>query len=306
MAQLRAILQRKKAAQGIGKITRAMALVAGAKLRKQRTRLRATTLYAQQLREIATTVAGATDSPPRLIRSPGAGNAAGRCTLLVITSNRGLVGAYNSNVLRLASDFIRAREAEHTLVEVHVVGRKGAAFFAAHGRSLARYEQAGDAPTLSDVEALGAQLVSRVLAGQIDSVHVAYTVFVSAGVQRPQLLTLLPMAALLDPVACLRQPATAPDRTGAAIMYDFTPEPGVLLNKLLPLVLQASLLECFLNAATSESAARKLTTLRATDNADQMFRRLKLQYNRARQDHITNELMIIVGAAEAIRTSSST
>ena len=89
-------------------------------------------------------------------------------------------------------------------------------------------------------------------------------------------------------------------------MYDFSPDPNILLGELLPPTLKACLFECFLNAATSENAARRIATMRATENADQMFKTLTLRYNRARQDDITNELMIIVGAAEAIRTSANT
>jgi F-type H+-transporting ATPase subunit gamma len=309
MAQRRAILNRKKAAQTIGKITRAMAMVASAKLQKLRKRMLAAAPYAQKLREmVAVLAAHVGDLQHPLLRPPNVENSAKRVVLLVITSNRGLVGAYNSNVLRMASDFIRQREAENIAVEVHVTGRKGVAYFTSHGRSLAqRYDQSGDLPTLADVEATATRFADRFTSGQIDSVHVAYTNFVSAGVHRPELLTLLPMAALTGAAAGTGgRPSTSPGKTGGAVMYDFSPDPNILLGELLPLTLKACLLECFLNAATSENAARKMATMRATENADQMFKKLTLRYNRARQEHITNELMIIVGAAEAIRTSANT
>jgi F-type H+-transporting ATPase subunit gamma len=309
MAQRRAILKRKKAAQTIGKITRAMAMVASLKLQKLRKRMLAAAPYAQKLREMVAVLAahvGELQHP--LLRPPTVENSAKRIVLLVITSNRGLVGAYNSNVLRMASDFIRRREGENIAVEVHVTGRKGVAYFTSHGRPLAqRYDQSGDLPTLADVEAIAARFADRFTSGQIDSVHVAYTSFVSAGVHRPELLTLLPMAALTGAAAGTGgQPLTSPGKTGSAVMYDFSPDPNILLGELLPPTLKACLFGCFLNAATSENAARKMATMRATENADQMFKILTLRYNRARQDDITNELMIIVGAAEAIRTSANT
>jgi F-type H+-transporting ATPase subunit gamma len=308
MAQRRAILNRKKAAQTIGKITRAMAMVASAKLQKLRKRMLASAPYAQKLREmVAVLAAHVGDLQHPLLRPPTLENSAKRAVLLGITSNRGLVGAYNSNVLQMASDFIRQREAENITVEVHVTGRKGVSYFTSHGRPLAqRYDQLGDLPTLADVEAIAARFADRFTSGQIDSVHVAYTSFVSAGVHRPELLTLLPMAALTGAAAGTGgQPPTPPGETGGAVMYDFSPDPDTLLDELLPPTLKACLFECYLNAATSENAARKMATMRATENADQMFKALTLRYNRARQDDITNELMIIVGAAEAIRTSAN-
>lgn len=309
MAQRRAMLKRKKAAQTIGKITRAMAMVASLKLQELRKRMLAAAPYAQKLREMVAVLAahvGELQHP--LLRPPTVENSAKRIVLLVITSNRGLVGAYNSNVLRMASDFIRRREAENIAVEVHVTGNKGSAYFAFHGRPLAqRYDHSGDLPTLADVEAIATRFADRFTSGQIDSVHVAYTNFVSVGAHRPELLTLLPMAALTGAAAGTGgQPLASPGKTGSAVMYDFSPIPNILLGELLPPTLKACLFECYLNAATSENTARKMATMRATENADQMFKTLTLRYNRARQDDITNELMIIVGAAEAIRTSANT
>ena len=177
-----------------------------------------------------------------LLRRPPLRTPPKRIVLLVITSNRGLVGAYNSNVLRMASDFIRRREAENIAVEVHVTGNKGVAYFAFHGRPLAqRYGQSGDLPTLADVEAIATRFADRFTSGQIDSVHVAYTNFVSAAVHRPELLTLLPMAALTGAAAGTDgQPLTSPGKTGSAVMYDFSPDPNILLSELLPPTLKAA------------------------------------------------------------------
>jgi F-type H+-transporting ATPase subunit gamma len=156
MAQRRAILRRKKAAQTIGRITRAMAMVASLKLQKLRKRMLAAAPYAQKLREMVAVLAahvGELQHP--FLRPPTVENSAKRIVLLVITSNRGLVGVYNSNVLRMASDSIRRRETENIAVEVHVTGRKGVSYFTSHGRPLAqRYDQSGDLPTLADVEAI--------------------------------------------------------------------------------------------------------------------------------------------------------
>ncbi len=298
MAQMRAIRSRKKAAQTIGKITRAMAVVANVKLQKLRKRMLAAAPYAQKLREmVAVLTSRIEDTQHPLLRPPSVKSATGRIALLIITSNRGLVGAHNSNVLRMASNFIRHREAENIAVEVHVTGRKGTSYFASQGHPLMqRHAPAGDMPSLADVEDLAARFVDSFTSGRLDAVHVAYTNFISAGVQRAELLTLLPMATTIRPAV----------ETAGTVMYDFSPNPSRLLDGLLPLMLRAGLFECVLSAATSEHAARRLATMRATENADQMAEPLTSRYNRARQDHITNELMIIVGAAEAIRNSAHT
>jgi len=308
MAQRRAILNRKKAAQNIGRITRAMAMVASAKLQKLRKRTLAAKPYAQKLREMVAVLAATIgDVQHPLFRRPTVGDSATRIALLVITSNRGLGGAYNSNVLRMASDFMRQREAEDAAVELHVTGRKGVSYFTSHKRPTAQsYDQLDDMPSLVGVEEVAAFFLDRFKCGLIDAFDVVYTDFVSVGVQRPTLVTLLPMTALAGTAAGTGgQPSTSPGKTGGAVMYDFSPDPNILLGELLPSTLKTCLFECFLNAATSENAARKMTTMRATENADQMFKKLTLRYNRARQDHITNELMIIIGAAEAIRASAT-
>ena len=158
------------------------------------------------------------------------------------------------------------------------------------------YDPAGDMPSLADVEEIAVRFADSFTSGRVDAVHVAYTNFISAAVQRPELLTLLPIATSIHPVA----------ETGGAVMYDFSPDPSRLPGGLLPLMLKARLFEYFLTAATGEHAARKMATMGATEDADQISKTLTSRYNRARQDHITNELMIIVGAAEAIRNSANT
>jgi len=304
MAQRRAILNRKKAVQNIRRITRAMAMIASVKLQKLRKRMLAAEPYAQKLREMVEVLAANIgDLQHPLVRQSTVEDSARRIALLVITSNRGLVGAYNSNVLRMASDFIREREAEDQAVELYVTGKKGVSYFTVHKRPIAqRYDQLGDMPTFADVEKAAAFFIDRFTSGQLDSVYVAYTSFVSAGVHRPELLTLLPMAASTGAAAGTSgQPSTPPGETGGAVMYDFSPDPNILLGELLPLTVKTCLFECSVIAATSENAARKIATMRATANADQICKALTLQYNRARQDHITSELMDIVGATEATR-----
>lgn len=302
MAQMREILNRKKAAQKIRKITRAMAMIAGAHLQKLRKRALESRPYAEGLREMAAHLrANVGDLRHPLLREATVKNSTNRIALLVITSNRGLVGACNANVLHLAAEFARQQEVGGKAVELYVAGKKGVSYFRVHKRPLAQQcDELGDMPTLAKVEKTAALLMSRFTSEQVDSVHVAYTRFISAGEHQPKLLTLLPAVT----------PAIAVSRNGHEILtpagsrtitYDVSPHPNTLLAELLPLMVKTTLFECFLNAATSENAARHVAMMRATYNADQMSKALTLRYTRARQDKITNGLMDIVRTAEAFR-----
>jgi F-type H+-transporting ATPase subunit gamma len=130
--------------------------------------------------------------------------------------------------------------------------------------------------------------------GEVDAVHVAYMNFASAGVQKPEVLQLLPLAGVAP------NPAQAAGARQTAI-YDFYPEPKTLLDELLPLTVKTALFQCFLDATTSEHVARMVAMKSATDNADKMVKSLTMQYNRARQSQITTELSEIMGGVEAMK-----
>jgi F-type H+-transporting ATPase subunit gamma len=304
MSKLRLILNRKKAAQKIRKITRSMAMIASARLQKLWARTLATNAYTQGLREMAAELAARVgDLRHLLLRQSAVGPSARRVGLLVITSNRGLAGAYSSHVLRMASDFVHEREARGEVVELYVSGKKGLSYFTFHHQPVARrIDVADNGPAFAHVQEVSAFLMDRFVSNAVDAVYVAYTEFVSAGTQRPKLLMLFPMTALIAATAAADgKPSASWVQIRSGAQYDFSPGPEVLLAELLPLMLEACLFECFLNAATSENAARRIAMMRATDSADQISKSLALRYNRARQDQITNELLDIIGAAEAIR-----
>lgn len=304
MSRLRLILNRTQAAQKIRKITRAMAMIASAKLQKLRARTLAAKPYAHALREMVTELAAqVTEFRHPLLRQCAVGSSAKRVGLLIITSNRGLAGGYSSHVLRLATDFVQERGRQGQVVELYVSGKKGLAHFAFHQQQVGRrIDQADSGPDSVGVRDVSAFLSDRFVSGAVDAIHVAYTEFISVGTQRPTSLMLLPMTDLVGAVAAGDGRLHAsPGRTRNAVQYDFSPDPDVLLTESLPLLLEAYLFECFLNAATSENAARRVAMMRATDAADQISKSLTLRHNRARQDHITSELLDIIGAAEAVR-----
>jgi F-type H+-transporting ATPase subunit gamma len=215
--------------------------------------------------------------------------------VLVLTSNRGLAGGYNSNVLRTAIRHIDELTAQARQVRVRVVGKKGIQYFKFLGRPLeAAHMEFGDKPTYAQVSELADQLMAQYAAGQIRSVSVAYMRFISTGSQRPEVVRLLPM----EPPNHAAAEAVEPHR---AVEWEFSPDPASILADLLPEAVKVSLYQSFLEAVTSEQVARMVAMKAATDAAGDMIKFLSLQYNRARQTQITLELLDIVGGANALQ-----
>jgi F-type H+-transporting ATPase subunit gamma len=295
MAKARAIVKRRKAVRNIRKITKTMQMIATAKFQKSLKRAVGAKPYTKKVRELVADLAaniGEVDHP--LLRQPSPAEAVKRIALLVITSNRGLAGAYNGNVIRAASHFIRAQEAEGKQIDLYASGKKGVTFFNFQKRPIVqRYDQFADMPKFEDVEAVAHTFIDRFTKGEIDSVHVAYMNFISAGSQKAEVLTLLPLAGVAAPKA-----GAASHHT---VVYDFYPDPQSLLDELLPLTVKTTLFQCFLDATTSENVARMVSMKSATDNADKMVKSLTMQYNRARQSQITTELSEIMGGVEAMK-----
>lgn len=324
MAKARAIVKRRKAVRNIRKITKTMQMIATAKFQKALKRAVGSKPYTLKVRELVHELAGAvTDVNHPLLRRPGEEDRAGRIALIVITSNRGLAGAYNGNVLRTAMHFIRQQEAAGTAIDLYASGKKGVTFFNFQKRPIAqRYDQFADQPRLADVNAVANALIQQFINKQIDAVHVAYMNFISTATQRPDVLTLLPLAGVKEIADHLGQQAMEKDSQleasphnlrhapgqlpgltplHAEVTYDFSPDPQSLLDELLPLTVRMALFQCFLDATTSENVARMVAMRSATDNADKMVKALTMQYNRARQSQITTELSEIMGGVEAMK-----
>jgi F-type H+-transporting ATPase subunit gamma len=296
MAKARAIVKRRKAVRNIRKITKTMQMIATAKFQKSLKRALASKPYTQKVRELVGELAatiGDVDHP--LLRTPTAKDASNKAAVVVVTSNRGLAGAYNGSILRTAGHFVKKLESEGNAIELYVAGKKGVAFFNFARRPIVqRFDQFADVPKYEDVSRVGDMLIDRFVKREIDALYVVYMNFISAGQQKPETRQLLPLAALQ---AAPAQPAQT---TGIKAIYDFYPDAKTLLDELLPLTVKSALYQAFLDAVTSENVARMIAMKSATDNADKMVKSLTMQYNRARQSQITTELAEIMGGVEAM------
>ena len=315
MAKARAIVKRRKAVRNIKKITRTMQMIATAKFQKSLKRAVGTKPYTLKVRELVRELAatvGNVEHP--LLRNPAAQERTNRIAVLVLSSNRGLAGAYNGNVLRTGGAFMKQQEAAGKTIDLYVVGKKGFSYFNFLKRPIAQRLDSQDPPRFAEIERLAQNFMDQFTGGKIDSVHVVYMNFLSAGVQKPDVMTLLPLAGVEQAAEKEGQgKAEALDarRSGTDVraeshvrgetIYDFSPSPAVLLDELLPLTVKTALFQAFLDATTSEHVARMVAMKSATDNADKMVKALSLQYNRARQSQITTELSEIMGGVEAMK-----
>lgn len=295
MAKARAIVKRRKAVRNIRKITRTMQLIATARYQQAYNRAMATKPYTEKITELVDQLSRATQGQiehPLLQVNEGTG----RTAILVLTSNRGLCGGYNSRILEAALDFIKEREKAGLSVDIHAVGKKSVSYFRFLGRELASTNtEIEDRPKFAEVEPIAQGFIDQYTRREVDAVHVAYMRFVSTGTQRPEVLQLLPMQQkqLTEGPGGGEAPAAARD-------YDFSPEPEEILAELLPMTVKTRLFQCFTDAAVSEQVARMVAMKQATDAAEDMIKYLTQQYNRARQTQITLELLDIMGGAEAL------
>lgn len=323
MAKARAIMKRRKAVRNIRKITRTMQMIATAKFQKSLKRTVGTKPYTMKIRELVREVAscvGDVDHP--LLRKPEPGAKANREAVIVITSNRGLCGGYNGSVLRLASQLLDDLKKRSVEVDLTVIGRKGISYFKFRKVPIRNAGSVRDVPTFAEVKPKVQELMDRFIRGEIDAAHVVFVDFIGTGVQKPRVMTLLPLSgaeALADSI--VEELAEKEAQVNAGIMdrkrrgddihveqhvqgqvqYDFSPGAKDLFDELLPLTVQTAFFQAFLDATASEHVARMVAMKSATDNADKIGKALALQYNRARQSQITTELSEIMGGVEAMK-----
>ena len=290
-AKTREIKGRIKAVSNIQRITRTMQMIATARFQAMQRRATDAQAYTQKIAEMVEELAGALAGQGEvhhpLLAAPEP--AVGKRLVLVITSNRGLCGAYNANVLRSARRFLDEQTAGTT--ELEVVGKKAVSYFKFNNIPVNQvHTEFGDKPAYEDVEALAQRFMDEFTAGQYDSVHVVYTAFESMSRQTPTVAQLLP----------LENPAGQQDAGGASTQYEFSPEPQQILADLLPITVKTRLFQCFNESIVSEQLARMVAMKGATDAAGRMKRDLNRKYNRARQAAITTELTEIIGGAAAL------
>ena len=297
MAKARAIVKRRKAVRNIRKITKTMQMIATAKFQKSLKRTVGTKPYTLKVRELVAELAstvGNVEHP--LLRRTDESNRTRRIAVVVISSNRGLAGAYNGNVLRTATSAIREFEAQGNSIDLYVGGKKGVAYYSFQKRTISQRLNVSDTPRFAEVLPLANQLIELFTDGKVDAVYVAYMNFLSAGVQKPEVMQLLPLASVPT------KEAQSPNQAVAQqAVYEFSPDPRSLLDELLPLTVRSALFQAFMDATTSEHVARMVAMKSATDNADKMSKALTMKYNRARQSQITTELSEIMGGVEAMK-----
>ena len=299
MAKARAIVKRRKAVRNIRKITKTMQMIATAKFQKALKRAVGTKPYTLKVRELVSELAeNLGDVEHSLLRKPTDGAATNRIAVVVISSDRGLAGAYNGTVLRAANVFIRQQEAAGKTIDLYVSGKKGVGYFNFQKRPITRrFDQFADQPKFVDVNRVADEFIEQFTSGKVDAVYVVYMNFVSASTQKAEVMQMLPLGSL-DQGA---KKADSSGKTRNETVYEFSPDPKTLLDELLPLTTKTALFQAFLDATTSENVARMVAMKSATDNADKMVKALTMKYNRARQSQITTELSEIMGGVEAMK-----
>lgn len=291
MANAKDIQKRIKSVTSTHKITRTMEMVATSKFKRAVDRLVAARPFAETLpKMLALLAAGEADAHPLLASR----DAVKRVALLVLTTNRGLCGAINTNLLRMSLRFAREQEAQGREVDFYVVGKKGVGYLRFIGRTV-KYQtiELCDRPGPEEADLFATMLSEAFLAGEVDEVHIAYPRFKNAAEQPPT----------LDQVLPLHLPEDEEDQASSGRELNFVLEPDAerLLGELLPLFLRNAFFRYLLEMAASEQGARRTAMKAASDSAKEMIDNLTLSFNKARQAQITKELLEIVGGAEALK-----
>lgn len=290
MAKGRELKGRIKSVENTRKITRTMEMVATSKMKRAADRVSAARPYALALGEVLSHVYTpelAEQFP--LLRRPAQIK---RAALVVLTANRGLCGAFNTNLLRESRARIAEWEGKGVSVELHLVGRKGIGFFKYLGRATASSRSdIGDRPTSADAASLIDDLMARYAAGELDAVFITYAKYKSALSTPPATEQVLPVLA----------PSTSDSGSAAARDFILAPSAQDILEALLPLYVRNTVYRALVETAAGEQGARRTAMKNATDNATEMLQLLKRTYNSARQAQITQEIAEIVGGASALQ-----
>ena len=294
------------------KITKAMELVATSRIAKAQARVAASLPYSSAITMVLTALASNSSINHPLLQARETVRRAG---VLVITSDRGLCGGYNANAIRMAEQLISRLRDEGKDVFLYVVGRKGVTYYRFRNREIeASWTGFSEQPSFADAHAIGESLISAFQAGAddaaapdgephpgadgvmgVDELHVVHTQFRS-------LMTQTPIANLLAPMQVVE---TEIEESALPPEYEFEPGPDELLDALLPKYINTRIYAALIDAAASESAARRRAMKAATDNAEELIQTFTRQMNSARQAAITQEISEIVGGANALAAAGS-
>lgn len=291
MSQTRELKRRIRSVGKTRQITRTMEMVSTSKLKRSTDRVHAARPYAERL---AGVIGRLVDPELKerypLLRQP---ETVRRAAVVLITSNRGLAGAFNANLIKEARGLMDRLRQDGVQTELHTVGKKGAAFFRFKRQEITRdLSDIGDSPTSDDAGEVIEPLRERFERGELDEVYVVYAQFRSALSTPPATMKLLPVQASSkdgEEVA-----------GGHVLNYELSPSADEILGRLLPLYVRNSMYRTLVETAAAEHGARRTAMKNATDNAGDMLDRLSRTYNRARQAQITQEIAEIVGGAAAL------
>jgi F-type H+-transporting ATPase subunit gamma len=306
MPSLKAIRKRISSVKSTQKITRAMKMVAGARLARAQARILALRPYAVKTQEVLAhlvetsrpaegDVVETEPAHPFLVERPEK-----TVVLLVLTSDRGLCGAFNTNINKMAERAWRERSAQGQTVQIYTLGRKGRDYLRRRQAPIVHdFARIWDGLDISKARLVSRTVVPQLVRGEIDSIYLIYNEFKSAMTQRVVVEPLLPLRPASNGAAAGSDPS--PGAAAARLDYIFEPNKSALLDRLLPMYVEISILRALLESMASELGARMTAMDSATSNAKEMISSLTLAYNRARQAAITKELMEIIGGAEALK-----
>jgi F-type H+-transporting ATPase subunit gamma len=294
MASLQDIRRRIGSVRNTRKITKALELVAGARLRRAQTRIEQMRSYADRMQELMVGTARAAASFRNLALMQR--REVGRVGILIVTGDRGLAGAFNAQVLRRAFELERAERADGREVVWAVTGRKGASTLRFRRYELAaQWAGFADKPTYGDAQAIAHRLAEMYTAEEVDRVVLVYNRFVSPLVQRVTATDLLPI-----PQDVLERAEQEEERGPIRGDFIYEPEPEEILQRLLPVYLETEIYRALLESAASFLAAQMTAMRNASKNAGELIDKLTLAMNRARQAEITQEILEVVAGADAL------
>ena len=290
MANLRQIVKRRKAVRNIRKITKTMELIATSRFQKAMKRAIEADAFTRKIAELAAdlSMSAADVKHPLLERRETIKNS----VLLVLCSNRGLCGGYNTSIIREAAAAVRDVQSKGITLQLEASGKRAINYCKYQRIPMAKsYTQFEDKPRYDEIEALANRYIASYIAGEIDQVQVAYMKFLNAARQVPVVETLLPLTQV---------DKAQKDKKVEAIDYEFLPDAQSILEEIVPVSFKVRLFKCFLDAAVSEQIARRVAMKAASENAGDMIKELTRFYNRARQAQITKEISEIIGGTAAL------
>ncbi len=298
-AQLRVYRQRIRSVQATKKITRAFELIAASRMVKAQQRTAASTPYARAITRAVSAVATYSNEDHPLTTEK---QDVTRAAVLLVTSDRGLAGAYSSGVLKEGEKLAQLLRSEGKTVVPYVAGRKGIAYYRFRGRELAgEWSGFSDGPSYEDARTIAGTLIEAFLTDQdeggVDEIHIVYTRFVNMVTQEPEVIRLLPLEVV--------EGEHPPEEHEVLPLYEFEPSAGAVLDALLPKYVESRIFNALLQAAASELASRQRAMKSATDNAEELIKRYVRLANTARQSEITQEISEIVGGANALADASN-